>query len=283
MDKQVATAEEALADVVDGQSFAVHCGVDGRGLGVLLAAGRITRVTGSYVGDNEEFARQDLAGELEVELIPQGTLAERLRAGGCGFRPSSHRPVPVRRSPLNDGAAALLLADEEGLKSIGRAPLARVRAAAVTGIEPQYFGLGPVDAIRKVLTKAAVRPADLHTVELNEAYAAQALSCLAAAARDRSVRRQPARRAIAIGHPTRRVRRAHHGRGRPPAGRGGPWHGPGGAVHRGPEDQQARRRAAGVVPSRARITRVRCSWWENPQSTATSPIGAEPARSNRHA
>lgn len=55
------------------------------GLAVLLSAGRIGRVTGSYVGANQEFARQYLAGELEVELIPQGTLAERLRAGGAGI------------------------------------------------------------------------------------------------------------------------------------------------------------------------------------------------------
>ncbi|GAA3825798.1 CoA transferase subunit A [Streptomyces chiangmaiensis] len=123
MDKQVATAEEALADVADGQSFAVggfglsgvpevligalyasgacdlqvvsnNCGVDGRGLGVLLAEGRIARVTGSYVGDNKEFARQYLGGELEVELIPQGTLAERLRAGGCGI-PAFFTPAGV--------------------------------------------------------------------------------------------------------------------------------------------------------------------------------------------
>jgi 3-oxoacid CoA-transferase subunit A len=123
MDKQVATAEETLANVVDAQSFAVggfglsgvpqvlisalyatgargldvvsnNCGVDGRGLGILLAAGRIARVTGSYVGDNKEFARQYLAGELEVELIPQGTLAERLRAGGCGI-PAFFTPAGV--------------------------------------------------------------------------------------------------------------------------------------------------------------------------------------------
>ncbi|MCF3135442.1 thiolase family protein [Streptomyces olivochromogenes] len=104
-------------------------------------------------------------------------------------------------SPLNDGAAALLLADEEGLAAIGREPLARVRAAAVTGIEPQYFGLGPVDAIRKVLDKAAVAPADLHTIELNEAYAAQVLGCLAALPELDPSRVNPRGGAIAIGHP----------------------------------------------------------------------------------
>lgn len=62
-----------------------NCGVDGAGLGLLLEAGRIKRVIASYVGENKEFARQYLAGELTVELTPQGTLAERLRAGGSGL------------------------------------------------------------------------------------------------------------------------------------------------------------------------------------------------------
>ena len=112
--KKVADVHEAVADIGDGASVAVggfglcgipdsliqavadsgvgnlsvfsnNCGVDGVGLGVLLGLGRIRRVTASYVGVNKEFARQYLAGELEVELTPQGTLAERLRAGGAGI------------------------------------------------------------------------------------------------------------------------------------------------------------------------------------------------------
>ncbi|MCI3270701.1 CoA transferase subunit A [Streptomyces cylindrosporus] len=123
MDKVSSSAAEAVADIRDGASLAVggfglsgvpetliralheqgattlsvvsnNCGVDGRGLGVLLAAGRITRVTGSYVGENKEFARQYLSGELEVELVPQGTLAERLRAGGAGI-PAFYTPAGV--------------------------------------------------------------------------------------------------------------------------------------------------------------------------------------------
>lgn len=62
-----------------------NCGVDGAGLGLLLEAGRISRVIASYVGENKEFGRQYLAGELTVELTPQGTLAERMRAGGSGI------------------------------------------------------------------------------------------------------------------------------------------------------------------------------------------------------
>ncbi|MGN9843326.1 CoA transferase subunit A [Nonomuraea sp. H19] len=133
-DKVVATAEEALADVRDGASFAVggfglsgipnvliqalyrtgvtgiavvsnNCGVDGGGLGVLLAAGRIAHVTASYIGENKEFARQYLGGELEVELTPQGSLAERLRAGGSGI-PAFYTPAGVG-TPIADGGLPL--------------------------------------------------------------------------------------------------------------------------------------------------------------------------------
>jgi 3-oxoacid CoA-transferase subunit A len=77
----------ALLDsgVQDLEVVSNNCGVDDWGLGLLLQAGRIRRIVASYVGENKEFARQYLAGELEVELTPQGTLAERLRAGGSGI------------------------------------------------------------------------------------------------------------------------------------------------------------------------------------------------------
>ncbi|GLZ03179.1 succinyl-CoA--3-ketoacid-CoA transferase [Actinomadura sp. NBRC 104412] len=123
MDKVVASAAEAVADIGDGASLAVggfglcgvptvlidalydrgsgglrvvsnNCGLDGRGLGRLLAAGRIARAQGSYVGDNKEFARQYLAGEIELELMPQGTLAEKMRAGGAGI-PAFYTPAGV--------------------------------------------------------------------------------------------------------------------------------------------------------------------------------------------
>lgn len=94
---------EAIADTDadELEVFSNNCGVDGYGLGILLAAGRIRRVTASYVGENKEFARQYLAGELEVELTPQGTLAERLRAGGTGI-PAFFTPAGVG-SPIADG------------------------------------------------------------------------------------------------------------------------------------------------------------------------------------
>ncbi len=114
MDKVVSSAAEAVADIPDGARLAVggfglsgipsvlidaileagtadleavsnNCGVDEWGLGRLLFAKRIRRMISSYVGENKEFARQYLSGELEVELTPQGTLAERMRAGGSGI------------------------------------------------------------------------------------------------------------------------------------------------------------------------------------------------------
>ena len=73
------------AGVRDLEVVSNNAGVDDWGLGLLLGAGRLRRVVASYVGENREFARQYLAGELEVELTPQGTLAERMRAGGSGI------------------------------------------------------------------------------------------------------------------------------------------------------------------------------------------------------
>jgi 3-oxoacid CoA-transferase subunit A len=123
MDKVVASCAEAVKDIPSGASLAVggfglngiphnliqallaagvtdlvtvsnNCGVDDWGLGELLFAKRIRRTTGSYVGENKEFERQYLSGEIEVELVPQGTLAERLRAGGSGI-PAFYTPAGV--------------------------------------------------------------------------------------------------------------------------------------------------------------------------------------------
>jgi 3-oxoacid CoA-transferase subunit A len=144
LDKVVPSPADAVADIASGSSLAVggfglagipwftidalleqgaedltvvsnNCGVDGAGLGLLLEAHRITRVIASYVGENKEFARQYLSGELTVELTPQGTLAERMRAGGAGvgafFTPTgvgtlvSEGGLPWRYHP--DGTVAL--------------------------------------------------------------------------------------------------------------------------------------------------------------------------------
>ncbi|MGX7722899.1 CoA transferase subunit A [Rhodococcus sp. 5G237] len=94
---------QAIADTgaTDLEVFSNNCGVDGHGLGILLGSKRIRRVTASYVGENKEFARQYLSGELEVELTPQGTLAEKLRAGGAGI-PAFFTPAGVG-TPISQG------------------------------------------------------------------------------------------------------------------------------------------------------------------------------------
>ena len=91
----------AAGDATNLEVFSNNCGVDDRGLGILLTRNQIRRVTASYVGENKEFARQYLSGELEVELTPQGTLAEKLRAGGAGI-PAFFTPAGVG-TPVSDG------------------------------------------------------------------------------------------------------------------------------------------------------------------------------------
>ena len=145
MDKVVRSAAEAVADVPDGSTLAVggfglcgipsalilalyeagvrdlevasnNAGVDDWGLGLLLRAGRLRRMIASYVGENREFARQYLSGELEVELTPQGTLAERMRAGGSGiaaFFTATGAGTPVAAGGLPwryDGTGAVSVA-----------------------------------------------------------------------------------------------------------------------------------------------------------------------------
>ncbi|MFH8973642.1 thiolase family protein [Streptomyces sp. NPDC017890] len=104
-------------------------------------------------------------------------------------------------SPLNDGAAALLLVDEEGLKATGREPLARVRATGVSATDPHYFGLAPVEAVGRALAKAGRTFADLDVLELNEAFAAQVLGCVAEWPEFDHAILNPQGGAIALGHP----------------------------------------------------------------------------------
>lgn len=114
------------------------------------------------------------------ETIRDATSPEALARLKPVFRTEGGTVTAGNSSPLNDGAAALLLVDEEGLRLTGREPLARVRASAVTGIEPDLFGLGPVEAVRRALAKAGRGFGDVTHFELNEAFAAQALGCFAA-------------------------------------------------------------------------------------------------------
>ncbi|WP_405889033.1 thiolase family protein [Streptomyces sp. NBC_01136] len=117
------------------------------------------------------------------------------------FRTEHGTVTAGNASPLNDGAAALLLVDEEGLKATGREPLARISATGVSAIEPQYFGLAPVEAVTRALTKAGKTFDDLSVLELNEAFAAQVLGCVAEWPEFDPAILNPQGGAIALGHP----------------------------------------------------------------------------------
>ena len=104
-------------------------------------------------------------------------------------------------SGLNDGAAALLMASEDGLKNHGLTPMARMVSAAVAGVEPRIMGIGPVDAIPKAIKMAGLKQSDINLFELNEAFAAQSLACLREWPELDTQKVNPLGGAIAIGHP----------------------------------------------------------------------------------
>jgi 3-oxoacid CoA-transferase subunit A len=141
--KKICTSfQEAVADIQDGATLMVggfglcgipenavlalvekgvkdltvisnNCGVDDWGLGLLLKNKQIKKMVGSYVGENKEFERQVLSGEIEVELIPQGTLAEKIRAGGAGI-PAFYTPAGVG-TPIADGKETRIFNGKEYL------------------------------------------------------------------------------------------------------------------------------------------------------------------------
>lgn len=169
---------------------------------------------------HQRAAAAHAAGEFQREIVPlyardeagQRFLAtgdqcvrpdatiEALAALEPAFMPKIGTVTAGNSSPLNDGAAALLVMSEGKAKSLGLKPLVRVRATAVAGIEPCVMGAGPVPAVQKVLKRAGLQLADIDLIELNEAFAAQALACIRMLGLDEdkvNVRGG----AIAIGHP----------------------------------------------------------------------------------
>ncbi|MFE9675176.1 thiolase family protein [Streptomyces sp. NPDC006259] len=136
----------------------------------------------------DESVRPDASLEAMAKLRPS-------------FRTEGGTVTAGNASPLNDGAAALLLVDEEGLRAVGREPLARVSATGVSALDPQYFGLAPVEAVNRALAKAGKGFDDLSVLELNEAFAAQVLGCVAEWPEFDPAILNPQGGAIALGHP----------------------------------------------------------------------------------
>jgi acetyl-CoA acyltransferase len=134
------------------------------------------------------------------QTVRADATAEALAALKPAFLPDVGTITAGNSSPLNDGAAAMLVMSEEKATSLGLKPLARVVATAVAGVEPAVMGTGPVPATHKALKRAGLKLADIDLIELNEAFAAQALACIRILELDEekvNVRGG----AIAIGHP----------------------------------------------------------------------------------
>jgi acetyl-CoA acetyltransferase family protein len=134
------------------------------------------------------------------ECVRPGSSAEKLAGLTPVFRPDG-TVTAANSSPLNDGAAALLLGDEAAAASIGATRMARIAGRGVAAVEPQFFGIGPVEAADTALKRAGIGWSDLAVVELNEAFAAQSLACLAHWPDLDPAIVNPQGGAIALGHP----------------------------------------------------------------------------------
>jgi 3-oxoadipyl-CoA thiolase len=141
-------------------------------------------------------------GAVEVDEHPRPeTTAAQLAALKPAFRKERGTVTAGNSSGINDGAAAVLLASADGLKRLGgRAPLARVVVTSVAGVEPKYMGIGPIPATQKALARAGLTTGQIDLVELNEAFAAQALPCIRELGLDPAIVNVNGG-AIAIGHP----------------------------------------------------------------------------------
>ncbi len=137
---------------------------------------------------NDEFIKSNTTTEILGKLRPAFKKDGSVTAGNS--------------SGLNDGAAATIIASEDAVKKYNLTPLARIVSSAVVGVEPRIMGIGPVQASNKALEKAGITMADIDVIELNEAFASQALACIREwGLADNDPRINPNGGSIAIGHP----------------------------------------------------------------------------------
>jgi acetyl-CoA acyltransferase len=150
-------------------------------------------IAGKKRGTTESFEQDEfIRSETSIEALSK--LKPAFRAGGSVTAGNS--------SGINDGACAVLVASEQAMKEFGLTPLARIVATAAAGVEPRIMGMGPVPATRKALIRADLTLDEMAVIELNEAFAAQALACLRElGVADDDPRVNPNGGAIALGHP----------------------------------------------------------------------------------
>ena len=166
------------------------------------AAQEAGRFADEVVSISGPAAKAVAAVEIEVDEPPRpDTTLEKLASLKPAFKRDASGSVTAGNSSgINDGAAAVLLTSEARARELGWRPIARMVSSAVAGVDPATMGLGPIPASRKALERAGIDVGDLDLVELNEAFAAQAIPCM------RELGLDPAKvnvngGAIAIGHP----------------------------------------------------------------------------------
>lgn len=181
--------EDQDAFALASQHKAVAARESGRLAREIVAVEVPRRRADPLVFDTDEFPRPDSSAEALAKLRPV-------------FVPEGGTVTAGNASGLNDGAAALLLASEAGLRRHGLVPRARLPASAVVGVEPRIMGIGPVPASRKALERADLDLDALDVIEINEAFAAQVLACTRSLGlADDDPRINPNGGAIALGHP----------------------------------------------------------------------------------
>jgi len=187
-DKDKITREDQDKFALRSQQKAAIAQASGRFNSEIVAV-EIPRKKGEAIFfDKDEFVKGDSTLEGLAKLKPAFRKDGTVTAGNA--------------SGLNDGAAAILLASEEGLKKYQLKPLARIVSSAVVGVEPRIMGVGPVLAANNALKKAGLTWNDVDIIELNEAFAAQSLACIRSwGLSDDDVRINPNGGAIALGHP----------------------------------------------------------------------------------
>jgi acetyl-CoA acyltransferase len=166
------------------------------------------------VRSHRKAAAAQAAGRLEAEIVPVEVNGKRVSQDGCiraettaeglaGLKPAFRQDGTVTAgtaSPLTDGASALLVCSAEYARAHGLTPLAKVKSVAVAGCAPEVMGLGPIEATRKALARAGIGVRDLDVVELNEAFASQAIACMRDLGLDEAKVNLDGG-AIALGHP----------------------------------------------------------------------------------
>jgi acetyl-CoA acyltransferase len=166
--------------------------------------GEVAAATGLFAHELIPIWGRDEAGNRILverdQCVRTDASMESLAALQPAFMPGMGTVTAGNSSPLNDGAAALLVMSEDRAKSLGLKPLVRVRATAVAGVDPAVMGTGPVPATHKALQRAGLKLSDIDLVELNEAFAAQALACIRMLKMDEN-KVNVRGGAIAIGHP----------------------------------------------------------------------------------